>query len=229
MEELEKLRLIQNSLRKYIDLKQVDVSSYKRVAGVDTAYVTIDGKEYGICCIEIFDLDSMQLLEQVTDYCVVQQEYIPGYFAFRELPVILNTLDKISIFPDIFMIDGNGYLHDNNMGIATMFSIYTNYPSIGVAKSFYRVKGATFEEVKDEVGATSAIEVNGECYGYVMRSRKGCKPIYVSPGNHIDFNSSLYLVNKCLNKDSRIPVPVRMADIETHKERKKLIKSLEMK
>ncbi len=43
------------------------------------------------------------------------------------------------------MIDGKGYLHDNNRRIVTMICF-----SIGVIKSFHNVKVAILEEVKDD-------------------------------------------------------------------------------
>lgn len=49
---------------------------------------------------------------------------------------------------------------------------------------------------------------------------KSVKLIFVSCGNWIDLDTSTEMVMNCINKESRLPIPVRLADLETHKVRK---------
>jgi deoxyribonuclease V len=37
--------------------------------------------------------------------------YVAGFLAFIELPLVLKAIEKITVEPDIFIFDGNGYLH----------------------------------------------------------------------------------------------------------------------
>ncbi|MCC2418380.1 endonuclease V [Bacillus pacificus] len=47
--------------------------------------------------------------------------------------------------------------------------------------------------------------------------------MFVSCGNWIDLDTSTEIVMNCINNESHLPIPVRLADLETHKMRKKLI------
>lgn len=53
-----------------------------------------------------------------------------------------------------------------------------------------------------------------------LRMTKSVKLIFVSCGNWIDLDTSTEMVMNCINKESRLPIPVRLADLETHKVRK---------
>ena len=68
---------------------------------------------------------------------------MPGFLAFRELPLILKTAKLLETRPDIYIFDGNGYLHPRHMGIATHASFYLNKPTIGIAKTYLRTDKKT--------------------------------------------------------------------------------------
>ena len=220
---LDKLKNEQILLKQKIDLTQININDIKLIAGVDVAYFQNDNVEYGVCCIDVFDMNTFELIEKESFVSKVKFPYIPGYLSYRELPIILGAYEKLKTKPDIFMLDGNGYLHQNHMGIATMFSLETNEKSIGVAKTFYNFAGINFS-VSDKKLDTSPIIIDDQIYGYVMRSRINCNPIFISPGNGLSFENCIQIVKKCLNKESRIPIPTRMADLDTHAERIKLLK-----
>ena len=69
-----------------------------------------------------------------------------------------------------------------------MFSLFTNEVSIGVAKTFYNFAKINFD-VEDDFLSTTPIIINNELYGYAMRSRSNCNPIFISPGNYISFDN----------------------------------------
>lgn len=81
----------------------------------------------------------MQLLKK-TFSDKIECPYIPGFLAFRELPLVIKTAKLLECKPDIYMFDRNGYLHPRHMGIATHVSFYLNAPTIGVAKTYYIVE-----------------------------------------------------------------------------------------
>lgn len=56
-----------------------------------------------------------------------------------------------------------------------------------------------------------------------MVSRNNCRTIYISQGNNISFDNCIEVVKKCLSEESRIPILTRMADLDTHLQRKKLL------
>ncbi|KAJ48887.1 deoxyribonuclease V [Clostridium tetanomorphum] len=214
---------IQNDLAKRITLKNnFNVDNIETCAGVDLAYWTKDKEEYATCCIVVIDYKTKEIIERVYSHGKINEPYIPGYLAFRELPLIIKAVEKLRVEPDIFMFDGNGYLHFNHMGSATHASFFLNKPTIGVAKSYLKIKGIDFEMPKDEAGAYTDIIIDNEVYGRVLRSRENTKPIFISCGNYIDLETTTEIVLNLINKESRIPIPTRLADLETHIVREKL-------
>jgi len=216
---------IQNELKENIKLKNTfDISSIRLVAGVDLAYWEDGNKQYGTCCIVIIDYNSKEVVEKVNSVGEIKVPYIPGFLAFRELPLVIEASKRLTVEPDIFIFDGNGYLHFNHMGIATHASFFLNKPTIGVAKSYLKIDGVDFNMPENEEGSYSDIIINEEVYGRVLRTRKDVKPIFVSCGNYIDLETSTEIVLNLINRESRLPIPVRLADLETHISRKALSK-----
>lgn len=219
---LEQLKEQQILLQQKIDLRNIDINLIKLIAGIDVAYFKDEQNEYGVCCIDVFDINTFEIIEKQTYFSKVNFPYIPGYLSYRELPIIMGAYEKLKVKPDVFMLDGNGYLHQNHMGIATMFSLFTNEVSIGVAKTFYNFAEISIN-VEEKKLSTTPIIINGQIYGYAMKSRNNCKSIFISPGSYISFDNCIEVVKRCLNEESRIPIPTRIADLDTHLERKKLL------
>jgi len=179
-------------------------------------------KQYGTCCIVVIDYNTKEVVEKVSSMGEIKVPYIPGFLAFRELPLVIEASKKLIAEPDIFIFDGNGYLHFNHMGIATHASFFLNKPTIGVAKSYLKINGVDFNMQEDEEGSYTDIVIDREVYGRVLRTRKAVKPIFISCGNYIDLESSTDIVLNLINNESRLPIPTRLADLETHISRKEL-------
>ena len=129
---------------------------------------------------------------------------------------------KITIEPDIYMFDGNGIWHPLKMGLATHASFYLKKPCIGVAKKFFHFDGISELIVpKNTFGDYTKI-YNGkkELIGIALRSKLDTKPIFVSVGNYMTLDNAREIVMHCLNDESHIPVPTRLADIESGKMRR---------
>lgn len=214
---------IQNELKKKISLKNIfSRSNIRLVAGVDLAYWENNNKQYGTCCIVVIDYNTKEVVEKVNSVGEIKVPYIPGFLAFREMPLVIKASKKLVVEPDIFIFDGNGYLHQRHMGIATHASFFLNKPTIGVAKSYLKIKETDFEMPEDEEGSYTDIVINKEIYGRVLRTRKTVKPIFISCGNYIDLDSSTEIVLNLINNESRLPIPTRLADLETHIKRREL-------
>ncbi|MCM1314573.1 MAG: endonuclease V [Muribaculaceae bacterium] len=215
---------IQNSLREKINLTDsFRTEEIKTVAGIDLAYWEKDGLEYAVCCIVVIDYKTHEILEKKQSHGKIEVPYIAGFLAFRELPLILETVKKLDIQPDLFMFDGNGTLHPRNMGIATHASFYLKKACIGVAKSYYRVrKGLDYSEPDSSAGSFTDIVCDGKIYGRVLRTHTGVKPVFVSAGNFISLDTATRITMELTGKESHIPVPTRLADLETHTARQLL-------
>lgn len=212
---------VQNKLNKYIILKNdLDYKKLQKVAGVDLAYWKQSNEEYATCCIVVMDYNTNEILEKVHVVGQINFPYIPGCLAFRELPLVLEAVKKLKMNPDVYVFDGNGYLHPYHMGIATHAGIYLNKPTIGVAKSYYKIDNTDFIIPDNIEGAYTNIVIHDEIYGRVLRTHKGVKPIFLSAGNYIDLETSTQIISSLVTKESHIPIPTRLADIETHRIRK---------
>lgn len=90
---------------------------------------------------------------------------------------------------------------------------------VGVAKSYYKIGNTDFVMPENYDGAYTDIIVNNEIYGRVIRTHKDVKPIFVSAGNYITLETATEIVNRFVTTESHIPIPTRLADIETHRMR----------
>lgn len=217
----EKLNAIQDNLKTNIYLKnKFKFDEINQVAGVDIAYWSNNNVDYGVCCICVLDYSTKEIIEQVEYVGEVEFPYIAGYLAFRELPLILKAVKKLKNSPDMYMFDGNGYLHSRHMGIATHASFDLGKPTIGIAKTYLKIGNVDYTMPENVAGAYTDIIINGEVYGRTLRTRVDVKPIFVSCGNWIDIDTVTKITMHFVEKDSRLPTTIRYADLATHEARR---------
>ena len=213
----------QLELIRKINLKNtVDSAEVHRVAGVDLAYWKEGSAEYAVCCIVVLDYLSHKVVEQTSFTDEIKVPYIPGWLAFREIPLFLRAYGKLQNIPDVIFFDGNGYLHPRHMGLATHAGILLDVASVGIAKSYYKVGDADFIMPEQADGAFTDIRVNGEIYGRALRTHAKVRPVFVSVGNKIDLDTAVLMAMELTEKESHIPLPTRLADLMTHEERRRL-------
>lgn len=182
-------------------------SRVKTIAAGDMAF---SKKKTAYAAVVLLSYPEMELIELHTGREDVRFPYVPGYLSFREAPLLLRLFEMLTHTPDLVMIDGQGIAHPRRLGLATHIGLFLKIPTIGVAKS--RLVGE-YEEPATERGSWSWLVHNDERIGIVLRTRQNVKPIFVSPGNMIDFQSSLKWVLKTSGK-YRIPEPTRRAHRE---------------
>jgi deoxyribonuclease V len=217
---------IQNDLKDKLDLTDSPIlSELHTVAGVDLAYwKDADGTECAVCCIVVIDYQTHEVLEKQQYSGRIEVEYVPGFLAFRELPLVRKTVALLQIKPDLYVFDGNGYLHPRHMGIASQASFDLGAPTFGIAKTYFRVsEDAAYAEPEDAPGSFTDITAGEEVYGRALRTHKGVKPVFVSVGNHISLDTACRIAMSFVTKESHIPLPTRLADLETHTARKGIL------
>ncbi|MEW8406078.1 MAG: deoxyribonuclease V [Candidatus Thiodiazotropha taylori] len=169
---------------------QVDQMSHpQRIAGVDVGFEAA-GKVTR-AAIAILEFPSLQLVEQAIARVPTRFPYIPGLLSFREVPAILQAIEKLSGPPDLLLCDGQGLAHPRRFGLACHLGLLTDIPSIGVAKT--RLIG-THEALSQKKGSWLPLIDREEVIGAVVRSRSGVKPIYVSIGHRISLSSAVNYV-----------------------------------
>ncbi|MBA3044328.1 methylated-DNA--[protein]-cysteine S-methyltransferase [archaeon] len=126
-----------------------------------------------------------------------------SYFPYNE-----KTVKSLKEKPTVLMIDGNGILHPFGIGLASHAGILLNIPTIGVAKTLLCGRP---EFIPKKQGDFSRIIYKNKTIGFCLKSSKNAKPIFVSPGHKISFESSLKVVKQFCKY--RVPEPIRMADM----------------
>ncbi len=133
--------------------------------------------------------------------------YVPGLLSFREAPLVLGALERLTITPDFLLADGQGLAHPRRFGLACHLGLITDLPSIGCAKSLLL---GTHGHLDTEQGSQASLEDKGEVVGAALRTRKGVSPIYVSIGHKVDLPSALRWTLACCAR-YRMPEPTRLA------------------
>ena len=202
----EEARALQEDLRKKVQLKPFP-QKVTLIGGADISFNKYENTVYA----GIIILDAQTLLPFAHALAVTEVHfpYIPGLLSFREIPALLKAWDILEIKPDVLMVDGHGIAHPRRLGIATHFGLATDSCTIGVAKK--RLVGK-FTEPSPEAGSFSTLMFGKETLGYVYRTKKNVKPVFVSPGHKTDLPFVLEMVKKVSGK-YRIPEPTRQAHL----------------
>ena len=204
----------------------IDINKLHYIAGVDLAYWKDNNVEYAVCCIVVIDFQTKNVVEKKSSKGMITVPYIPGCLAFREIQLVLETVELLEHNIELYVFDGNGYLHPRHMGLATQAGILLDKPSIGVAKSYFKVENTDYMEPENEKFAYEDIIIKNEVYGRVVRTHKNVKPIFLSIGNKIDLDTAMQVIINTTSDESHIPIPTRLADIMTHEMRKKIREDL---
>lgn len=200
----------------------LSAQAVRTAAGVDLAYWQAGAEERAVCCIVVIDCATGQIVEKRHAAGRVSVPYIPGCLAFRELPLVLEAAALLSEPPELYLFDGNGILHPRGLGLAAHASFYLDAPAAGVAKHYYQIEGASLTPPQPAAGSYGDIVKDGALLGRALRTRQGVKPVYVSVGNRIDIDTVTALALRLTDRESRVPRPTRLADLETHALRRAL-------
>lgn len=176
------------------------------VAGVDVAYGRRGGPARA--GVVLFDLAELRVVEHASAVLPATFPYVPGLLTFREAPAAVAALDRLQHRPDLLLCDGQGVAHPRRIGFASHLGLFLDRPAIGVGKS--RLIGQHSEPGQNR-GDWTPLADKGDVIGAVLRSRRGCKPIYISIGHRVSLTTAVEIVLRCL-RGYRLPEPIRAAD-----------------
>lgn len=196
------------------------------VAGVDVSYAK-DDPTAACGGLVVLDISTFQVVYEDFNLVHLDVPYVPGFLAFREVPVVMELLERMKnsgspCFPQLLMVDGNGVLHPRGFGLASHLGVLADLPSIGVGKNLHCVEGLTEAGVRQLLTAKAEngqefIFLNGQSankLGAAMLSALGSmKPIYISTGHRISLDSAIEVVKYSCK--FRVPEPIRQADIRS--------------
>ena len=200
-EQLAKSIIIPNEGRGYLPQKNDIILSLDVQYVGDTGYVAIDAQQWESRPIEIFAV-----------HAPVNEPYVPGYFAFREGPVLLFAVQKVIEWlgakPSLIVVDGHGTAHPRKFGVACWLGLQLGLPVLGCAKETLVMYGG---ELGEAVGSRLPVFLEGETVGVALRTALGVKPVFVSPGHLISLHESVDVVLG-LGGGFRVIEPLRRAD-----------------
>jgi deoxyribonuclease V len=194
---------IQDRLRLQVEL--TGPTSFTRVAGLDVHY---HGDEGLSAAVVVLDAETLSVVEQVVAHGKAEFPYVPGLFAFRELPALVAALERLTVTPDLLVCDGYGVAHPRGFGLACHVGVLTGLPTVGVGKTAFV---GVHAPPGQERGSWTPIMLDGSAVGRALRTQRGVKPVYVSQGHRIDLDTATRQVLR-LSPRFRLPEPVRRAD-----------------
>jgi deoxyribonuclease V len=194
---------VQEKLRGLVDVKDSGRSP-RYVAGLDVAY---DG-DHLAAAVVVLDRDTLEEVDRAVVRGTTTFPYVPGLFAFREVPALLAALDQLATTPELLVCDGQGVAHPRRFGLACHLGVLTGIPAIGVAKTTFV---GSHGELAHERGATAELVDGGEVVGAAVRTQDGVKPVYVSVGHRVTLETAIAEVLR-LAPQYRLPETTRRAD-----------------
>ena len=178
----------------------------KTVAGIDLGYDAKNDSSRAI--VVVLSFPALDLIETSEAILPIQFPYVPGLLSFRETPVAIKALEKLTVAPDLILCDGQGLAHPRRFGIACHIGLITNTPTLGVAKSLLVGK---FDNLGETRGNTAPLIYKNEQVGTALRTKDKVQPVYVSVGHRISLATATDYVLQCAPK-YRLPETTRLAD-----------------
>ncbi|QDL09036.1 deoxyribonuclease V [Brasilonema octagenarum UFV-E1] len=203
---VDEARKIQETLRYEVITEDKLKQPIQYVAGVDMGFEA-DGT-ISRAAVAVLSFPDLQLQETSLARRPTTFPYIPGFLSFREIPAVLDALEKIQTIPDLILCDGQGIAHPRRFGIACHLGLIVDIPTIGVAKSLLIGK---YEDLPETRGSCVPLIDKEETIGVVLRTRTKVKPLYISSGHRISLPTAIDYVLRCTTK-YRLPETTRIAD-----------------
>lgn len=208
-------RDLQMLLRSQVRIEPLPLTRVNVVAGVDTSCEWHGSVLHA--AIVIMRVAGGEIVERASASGCAPFPYVPGLLSFRELPILTEARSLLRHQPDVVLCDGHGLAHPRNFGLACHLGVLWDLPSVGCAKS---VLVGEYSEPGPSPGDWSYLTLNGDVVGAALRTRRGVKPVFVSPGHRIDLEGAIGIVMQCI-RGARLPEPVRAAHILANEVRKR--------
>jgi deoxyribonuclease V len=194
---------VQQRLRAQV-ITDDELGPVRTVAGVD---VGLEEGRVARAAVAVLSFPGLEPLARSIARRPLEFPYVPGLLSFREMPALLDALERLAELPDLILCDGQGIAHPRRFGIACHLGLICGVPTIGVGKT--RLVGR-HAEVPEAKGAWVPLEDRGEVVGAVLRTRERVKPLYVSPGHRVSLPTAVEYVLACTTR-YRLPETTRWA------------------
>ncbi|AXK32565.1 endonuclease V [Streptomyces armeniacus] len=176
------------------------------LAGVDVAYD--DTHDVVAAAAVALDGGTHEVVARATAYARVPFPYVPGLLAFRELPAVLDALERLGRVPDLVVCDGYGLAHPRRFGLASHLGVLTGLATVGVAKTPFVFRHGPVGAAR---GDSAPLLDGTEEVGRALRTREGVRPVFVSVGHRVSLDSAC-AHTLSLARRYRLPETTRRAD-----------------
>jgi deoxyribonuclease V len=198
--------VVQDRLRPLVDLVGPGPVEPRTIAGLDVAYAE-DGDRLA-AAVTVLDPRTLAVVDAAVTVGRAAFPYVPGLFAFRELPALLDALGQLAAAPDLLVCDGHGLAHPRRFGLACHLGVLTGLPAIGVGKT---PLVGEWDPPAEHRGAWTPLRDGSETVGRVLRTQDGVKPVFVSVGHRMNLTNACDQV-LALTPRYRLPETTRQAD-----------------
>lgn len=197
---------IQDRLRPLVEQVDDGSAAPRVVAGLDVAYAETGDRL--AAAVVVLDARTLAVVDEAIVHDRVAFDYVPGLFAFRELPALLKAIERLSVRPDLLVCDGHGLAHPRRFGLACHLGVLTGLSALGVGKTPLT---GSWEPPGPDRGAWSELRDGDEVVGRVLRTQSGVKPVFVSVGHRISLDTACARVLG-FSPRYRLPETTRQAD-----------------
>lgn len=182
----------------------------------------------------MFSFPDFNLLYSDFEQDTTEYPYIPGFLAFKEIPVYTKLFQRLkdnqpNLWPELLLVDGNGVLHTRNFGCASHIGVLQNIPTIGVGKTVFYIDGITKSAVK---ALSSSLNKGGEFmyltgdsgkqWGAALKATDdSTNPLIVSIGHRVSLDTAIECTKACIVQ-FRVPEPIRQADLRSREKVKEV-------
>jgi deoxyribonuclease V len=154
---------------------------------------------------------ALALGAQIVGAAVVQgsagDAYEPGLLALREGCVLETAVCALPRRPDVLIVNATGSDHPRGAGLAVQLGAALGIPSVGVTNRPLLARGAW---PPDELGARTALLIDGKEVGCWLRTRRRARPLAVHPGWRTSVDTACAVVLATVGH-VRAPEPLREA------------------
>lgn len=225
--EAEKIQEKYGKIIETSNLNAKDLPSWESInyiAAIDISYFNREKVEFGVACAVLWDFKLNKIAQQAVFHDMINFPYLPGLLGFREVPLMVKTLQKITIKPDLIICDGHGIIHPRRFGEATHIGNALNTPSIGIAKNPL-VGKSNWKSLKRRKGEKTPILEDEDVLGYAICLANNKKPVFISIGYKIEIELAIK-VALYLSKEHKQPEPLYLADKISRENIKSILKGI---
>ncbi len=191
-----KLKREQEKLAQKIVHSKVTLHSGVKIAGVECTEQANQLTATVIVC----EYPSFKITEQASYILHNPIRYHPEFVGYREIPAILEVINKLTQDPELIIIKGTGQNHPRQCGIATYLGLTLHIPTIGIS-----------EKNQTGVEEQNKIILNQKTVAIKIQTRNHSLPIYAAVGNLIDTESIQEIIPKLTLYPHKLPEPLHLA------------------